>query len=119
MSDELVATITNLLAVLLGLEIVAALAAFAYIVRVYRSTPEPRPILFRMIVRDDNGKVIAGLWLGGLVVWRLWVIPPGVPFPSWTAPISALAIAILLWPIIDHALTLHRIRTENRERRRS
>ena len=101
-------TVTNVLAVLLAVEIIAATVSSAYVASVYFASNPPRSRMFRAITRDDVLKVLAGLWIGALTVWRLSDF--GRPLPTWTTPISAFVVAILLWPPIDHAITIYRLR---------
>lgn len=103
------ADITNVMAVAILIEMIAATIAVAYVVAVYlRSSRQSQ--IFRMLVRSDVLKVTAGAWIGFLAAYRLLNLESGNRLPDWTAPISAVVVAVLLAPPILHALTFRRLR---------
>ncbi len=101
---------SNIFAALLLLEVVLAAGSFVYTARTYFRTPRPRSSLFRMIARDDTFKIVAGIWLGGITSYRLWLLPPNEALPIWVPFASGIAVAILIFPIIDHAISIYRLR---------
>lgn len=106
---EIVDVVTNVLAVAVLIEGVFAIAATIYITRIYvGGTRQSR--IFRMLVRADWIKVVAGAWIGFLAVVRLANFPSNV-LPPWTTPISAIVVMMLLWPPILHAWTMRQLRS--------
>lgn len=109
MNERDIGTITDFMALGLIVEIVVATVCATYVAVIYlKSTRKSRT--FRTIARDDVIKVMAGGWIGFLAVFRLVPLPDPAELPTWTAPVSAVVIAVLLWPPIDHALTFRSLR---------
>lgn len=100
-------TITDLIALAICVELIAATVGVVYIANVYLHS-DRRSRIFRMLVRSDVIKLIAGGWIGALAIFRL--VNDGVRLPMWTTPISALVVAALLAPPIFHAVTFWRLR---------
>lgn len=101
--------ITGVMAGALIVEMGCAIIALGYVVAVYlRAKPARQSVIFRMLVSSDVIKVLAGVWIGFLAVYRLSDF--GVSLPVWTSPISAIVIGILLFPPILHAIVFHRLR---------
>lgn len=101
--------VTKFMAVALLVEIVAATIAVGYVIAVYiRSTRQS--LIFKMIVSSDIIKVIGGVWIGFLAIYRLADF--GTPLPPWTVLISGPVVAVLLAPPIIHAITFKKLRAK-------
>lgn len=111
--DVFVDQVTNLLAVVLLVEIFVSAGCAVYTLLMYRASNRNSQT-FRTIARDDLLKVIAGAWIGVLAVFRLIPHPDAVTLPPITTPVSAIVVIILLYPPIDHAITFIRLRREHR-----
>lgn len=103
--------LTDIVALALLLEVIGAAISVGYTLRIYQHSQRTSRT-FRTIVRDDLIKVIAGAWIGALVIIRLVPSPDPVTLPAWTVLVSTVAIVALLWPPIDHALTFRRLRQQ-------
>lgn len=109
MDGRLIDLLTSILAVALIFEFVASVVSTIYIFRIYRRGTNSSRV-FRMLYRSDIIKIFAGLWIGGIAVYRLVEYP--TPLPIWTTPISAFVVMVLLSPPIYHALTFRSLRRQ-------
>lgn len=100
--------ITAVMAVVILIEMAVATLSLSYVIAVYIRSKSRDSVIFRMLVGSDVIKVIAGVWIGFLAIYRLSDF--GVPLPVWTSPISAVVVAILLAPPILHAIVFRRLR---------
>lgn len=109
MSSEALDTLTDVIGLLIVITFFGSAISVAYIARIYQGSGRSSQI-FRMLIRADAIKVAAAGWIGLLAVIRLAVLPDGTTFPTWTTPITAVAVELLLLPPILHALTIRRLR---------
>ena len=105
--EEFLTGLTTLLGYLIAITAVAAAVAVTYIVWIYRKSARSS-LMFRMLVRADVLKIVAGAWFAAIVVY--WVRNPGAALPEWMRVVSAVAIEVLLLPPILHAVTVWRLR---------
>lgn len=109
---EFLEFMTNIGSVLVAVVFAAGAVSVIYTRSVYRKS-QRRSIIFAMMVRDDILKIIAGSWFAFLIVIRLVKFGELV-VPAWTVFISAIALAVLMVPIIDHAVTIYRLRRDRK-----
>lgn len=100
--------VTEVMAAAILIEMCVATVSLGYVIAVYIRAQSRQSVIFRMLVSSDVIKVLAGVWIGFLAVYRLSDF--GVALPVWTSPISAVVVAILLAPPILHALVFWRLR---------
>jgi hypothetical protein len=112
MTDQQASDIAAALTVALAAELIVVLICGLYILRVYFGSARLSRT-FRSIVRDDVFKVVAGGWIGLMIVLYY---SRDKPFPLWTRPFNVLAVMVLFFPVIDHALTIRSLRKTRRLR---
>ena len=85
----------------------ASATATAYLWRLYLSDEAPRSWILWTLAAAATSKLVIGGWFAALVIYRIAI---EIDLPTWTRPISYVAVCILLLTSCVYAVQIERRR---------